>query len=75
MAMTTTRFKEIMEDKRLTISTKEYDDNCVALTINPLYLDEICGYADNNGFGFSYDEQAIRNHTMEVDIYTQSDIA
>lgn len=74
--MLATRFKEIMNDKNLLIgghdSNRNKDtDKCVTMTINPLHLDEICGYADNNGFGFFYDTQAIANHTMDVDIYVQ----
>lgn len=72
MAMTVDRFTEIMEDKGLTIRVKRDNDNCSVLTINPLHLDEICGYANNNGFGFFYDTQAIQNHDMELDIYTQT---
>jgi len=72
MAMTVDRFTEIMEDKGLTIRFKRDNDNCSVLTINPLHLDEICGYADNNGFDFFYDTQAIRNHDMEVDIFPAS---
>jgi hypothetical protein len=73
--MTAIRFKEIMLDKNLAIDTKcnnDDTDKCVTLTINPLHLDEICGSADNNGFGFFYDTESIRNHTMDVDVYIQS---
>ncbi len=76
MAMTSIRFKEIMLDKNLAIDTRSNNDdteNSVTLTINPLHLDEVCGSADDNGFGFFYDTQAIRNHTMEVDVYKRSD--
>jgi len=61
-----------MEDKGLTIRVKKVNDDNTVLTINPLYLDEICGYADNNGFDFLYDTQAISNHDMELDIHTQT---
>ena len=72
MAMTVDRFTEIMADKGLTIRVKRDNDNCSVLTINPLYLDEICGSAVDNGFDFFYDRQAIKNHDMELDIFPTS---
>ncbi len=73
--MLATKFKEIMLDKGLAIDTRmnnDDTDNSVTLTINPLHLDEVCGSADDNGFGFFYDTHAIPNHTMEVDVYVST---
>ena len=69
--MTAIRFKEIMADKGLAVDkfSNSNSDEAVTLTINPLHLDEVCSIAYNNDFYYSYDEQEIRNHTMEVYVY------
>ena len=69
--MTAIRFKEIMVDKGLAVDkfSNGNSDEAVTLTINTLHLDEVCSIAYNNDFDYSYDEQEIRNHTMEVYVY------
>ena len=74
--MTAIRFKEIMADKGLAVDkfSNSNNDKAVTLTINPLHLDKVCSYAYNNNFNYSYDEQEIRNHTMEVYVYKHTEI-